>query len=122
MAENITKIDDNEFAVAKTEAEKASGVYVHKFAKPYDYEDRHYEELTFDFDALTGEDSLAIESELQALGKAVIVPEFSGDYLVRMAVRACTEDISVDALLAAPLSDFNAIKGKARSFLLHLAL
>lgn len=119
--DNVTRIDEKELSVAKKESENASGVYVHEFAKPFSYEGKTYEKLTFDWNKLTGEDSLAIENELQSLGKAVIVPEFSGEYLVRMASRACTENIGADVILAMSLSDYNAIRGKARSFLLHLA-
>ena len=123
MAEkdNVTKINDEEFAVAKKESENTTGVYVHEFSTPFSYEGKTYEKLTFNWNKLTGEDSLAIENELQSLGKAVIVPEFSGEYLVRMASRACTENIGADVILAMSLSDYNTIRGKARSFLLHLA-
>lgn len=118
--DNVTRIDENEFAVAKKESENTAGVYVHEFSTPFSYEGKTYEKLTFDWNKLTGEDSLAIENELQSLGKAVIMPEFSGDYLVRMASRACTDNIGADVILAMSLGDYNAIRGKARSFLLRL--
>ena len=57
-----------------------------------------------------------------------ISPTFSGQFLVRMAARACTNTIidssghprriCDDALLALPIFEFNRVRGKARSFLL----
>ena len=75
--------------------------------------------MDFDFNKLTGQDSLSIENELQALGKPVIVAEMSGEYLIRMAARACSVKISADDLAAMPLGDYNKIRSRARSFLLR---
>ena len=126
MSENtITKndiIDAEEFAVAENEAKESKLVYVHKFATPFTYEGKTYEELTFDFGKLRGNDGIAIERELQALGRVVITPEFSGDYLIRLAAKACTEKIGADVLCAMSLRDYNKVRGKARSFLMNSAL
>ena len=122
MDKNInTNIDEKELEFAKEEAKDAKGVYVHEFETPFTYEGKTYDKLTFDWNKLTGADSLAIETELQDLEKVVIVPEFSGDYLIRMAARACTEKIGSDLILAMRLADYNKIRGRARSFLLNLA-
>jgi hypothetical protein len=83
-------IDADEFAVAEKEAEQSAYTYTHKFKRPFEYQGKTFNELTFDWGKLTGRDGLAIENELQQIGKAVIVPTFSGDYLIRMAARACT--------------------------------
>ena len=112
-------IDPKEFAVAEAEAAVSANTFTYTFTKPFTYEGKTYEALTFDWDRLTGKDALAIEGELQALGKAVIVPEFSGEYLIRMAARACTERIGSDLLCAVPISAYNRIRGAARSFLLR---
>lgn len=119
---NITRVDAKEFAAASEEAKNSVHTYVHKFSKPFNYEGEEYSELTFDWGKLTGRDSLAIEAEIAALGKALIAPEFSGDFLVRMASRACIQKIGYDVLLAAPMKDYNKIRGKARSFLLNAGL
>lgn len=124
-------VSDGEFAAAEAEAKEPqadASLYVHKFKRPFTYEGHTFEELTFDFGALTGNDSLAIEDELQAMNKPVIVPTFSGPYLVRMAARACTTTftdasgrqrrISEDVIRAMPIYDYNRIRGRARSFLL----
>ena len=125
----VVNIDPAAFAAAEKEAEASKnniGTYVHKFKKPFTClvgkDQRTFEELTFDFDKLTGRDSLAIENELQALGKPVIVAEMSGEYLNRMAARACSEKVSADDLTSMPLSDYNKIRSRARSFLLRLEL
>jgi len=111
-------IDADEFSVAKKEAESTAGTFTHTFRKPFAYMGKTYTELRFDWESLTGRDSLAIEAELQALGTPVIVPTFSGAYLIRMAAKACTEKIGADAFELMPLSDYNKIRSAARSFLL----
>lgn len=124
-------VDGTEFAAAEAEAEAAKNdpsTYVHKFKKPFTYEGCTIEELSFDFGQLTGNDSLAIEDELQAMNKPVIVPTISGQYLTRVAARACTTTITApggksrrvgaDVIQALPISDYNRIRARARSFLL----
>lgn len=115
-------IDADEFAVAEKEAEQSAYTYTHKFKRPFEYQGKTFNELTFDWGKLTGRDGLAIENELQQIGKAVIVPTFSGEYLIRMAARACTVPIGSDAFENMSLSDFNKIRSAARSFLLKSEL
>lgn len=98
--------------------EETPAAYTLKFKKPFEYDGQSYTELTFNWDALTGEDSLAIEAELQAMGKFIVSPTFSGEYLVRMAAKACTTTVGQDLLRALPISDYNRIRSAARSFLL----
>ncbi len=117
-----TVIDAGEFSVAEQEAAKEDVqdiyTYVHQLRRPFEYEGKTYETLTFDWGSLTGDDSLAIEAEMQAMGKPVIVPTFSGEYLIRMAARACTPRLGSDVLGKMPISEYNRIRSKARSFLL----
>ena len=96
--------------------------YTHVFSNPFTYEGRTFERLTFDFSKLSGNDDLAIENELQALGKPVIVAEMSGDYQIRLAARACTEKLGVDVFMSMPLRDFHRIRNRARSFLLSAGI
>ncbi len=117
MSEN-QNIDPKEFEVAKKEAESSTDTYVHKLKKPLIYDDKTYTELTFEWDTLTGNDALSIEIEMQQLGKPLIVPTFSGEYLIRVAARACTVPIGSDAFLKMPIADYNRIRSAARSFLL----
>ena len=128
---NTPAVNETEFAAAEAAAKTKQGntsTYVHKLKKPFTFEGCTIEELTFDFDKLTGNDSLAIEDELQSMNKPVIVPTFSGQYLIRMAARACTTTlttpdgkprrIGADVIQALPIGDYNRIRSKARTFLL----
>lgn len=123
-------VNETEFSAA-TQAAKKNGdatTYTHRLKKPFTYEGCTVEELTFDFAQLTGNDSLAIEDELQAMNKPVIVPTLSGQYLTRVAARACTtilhdpagkpRRISEDFLAALPIYEYNRIRAHTRSFLL----
>jgi len=58
--------------------------YTHTFDTPFTFEGRTYDTLTFDFGKLSGDDDIAIENELQALGKPVVVAEMSGEYQIRL--------------------------------------
>lgn len=112
------EIKDSEVEFAENEALDTTGMYVHTLKKPFEYEGKKYETLTFDFEALTGSDSLAIETELQLLNRPVVVREISGEYQIRVAARACQEHISVDALKALPIKECTKILNRTRSFLL----
>lgn len=112
-------IDPDELAVAEKEAENSKDLFTLHFRKPITYNGKTYDKLIFDFGGLTGEDGLAIEDELLAIGKAVIVPTISGQYLIRMATRACTERVGTDIFKQMSLSDYNMVRGAARSFLLR---
>jgi hypothetical protein len=118
--ENAVAFDKDEFDAAKKEAAEAENPqeFIHKFASPISYNGKQFKQLQFKFGNLTGKDGLAIENEIQAMGKIVITPAFSVDYLVRMAARACTDKIGIDIFDTMSLFDFNKIRGAARSFLL----
>ena len=92
------------------------GVYTHVFKKPFEYEGRTYEELTFDFEHLKGRDMVAIENEMQGMSEYALAPEISTSFQSKMAARAA--GIGSDVLEAMPLKDFNKITGAARRFLL----
>lgn len=126
----LTGMEIEAEAAAKLEEEAKAegdvGVYTHVFKKPFVYQGKSYDALTFNWDTLTGADSLAIEGEMLHHGKTLVVPAFSGDYLIGMAARACTERsetgrrvVGTDLIKALPLTDFSRICGKARSFLLR---
>ena len=111
-------VDAKEFAVAEDAAAESENTFTLTFRKPFVYQGKTYKELVFDWDRLTGKDGLAIENEMQQLGKPVIVPTFSGEYLIRMAARACLDTIGSDAFEAMPLAEYNRVRSAARSFLL----
>jgi hypothetical protein len=114
------QVDPQEYdaAVAEANADSAPAAYVHHFKKPFEYNGKTYDELGFRFDDLTGEDSLAIEAELQAKGIMVVAPTFNGEYLMRVAARACTEDIGTDGFKRMRIVDFERIRSRTRNFLM----
>ena len=111
-------IEKKEFDAAAEAAKNAKSTYTLVFKKPVVYGEKTYTALNFDFEKLTGADGLNIEAELQALGKAVIVPTLSGEYLMRMAAKACDQPIGADFFNAVSLAEYNKIRSAARSFLL----
>lgn len=119
-------VDGKELDAAEQAAQDSTNSYTHVFEPPFEFEGESFGSLSFDWEKLTGGDSLAIEREVLAVtGRPVVTPEFSGEYLIRMAVRACTalrqdgkRKLGADAYRAMRMSDFNAIRNAARSFLL----
>lgn len=118
-------------AEAEKEAEEAKqereiGIYTHEFKKPFQWRDRTFESLTFDWTVLKGKDHLEIETEMLLKGRTLVNPAFTGEFLAGMAARACTERnekgkrvIDGQAVKEMPLSDFQAITRNARFFLLR---
>lgn len=105
-------------------AEKDIHNYTHHFKKPFTFRDITVEELTFNWGTLTGNDHLEIENEMLMRGKTLVVPEFTGDFLCGMAVRACTmrdengvSILDMVAMRKMPMRDFQIICKKARAFL-----
>ena len=111
-------VDAKELAIAEDEAAAADDNITIEFKKPVLYNGNTYTSLTFNFESLTGADGLEIENELMAMGRVAIVPAVSGEYLVRMAARACTEQIGSDIFQSMSLHDYNSVRSAARSFLM----
>lgn len=103
---------------AEKEAEEAAGIYTHVLRKPAAYENLIVAEIVFDWESLTGRDSLNIENEMQALGKMLVSPGFSGEYIVRMAARASNPKVGRDFFETLPLGEWHKIRAAGRSFLL----
>lgn len=132
----IDNIDSTEGAAKMAEAiEKLAalregiGSFTYSFKEPFAYEGRTSETLTFDWSRLTGADSLAIENGMVRRGKTLVAPAYTGDYLVGMAVRACTERdaggnrvVTEQMLRALPLGAFRKICDAARDFLLFASM
>ncbi|MDE6260411.1 MAG: hypothetical protein K2M42_06050 [Oscillospiraceae bacterium] len=102
-----------------------ASVYTRQLKKPFTYENKTVERLDFDFNSLTGTDSIAIEAELNRRMKNLVLPQLSWEFMTLMAVRACTNRDGNDLrvvdekfLKALPMRDYNAIIGAARNFLL----
>ncbi len=103
-----------------TDSDTPQGAYTHKFQKPYTYEDKTYTELVFDFEKLIGDDLVAIENEMTAVGEFALTPEISTAYLYRLAAKAA--GVGSDVIANLPIRDFGKIKNVARDFLVSLGL
>lgn len=103
-------------AASANAEEQPSTLYNHVLAKPIEYDGKIYTELSFDFDKLTGKDSLDVERELQAIGRPVVVRSLSGDYLVRMSARACTAKVGHDIFEMMSVKDYAKITNASKRF------
>lgn len=113
-------IDPQELEAAELAAKQSTDTVTIQLKRPVSYNGSCYETLSFNWNELTGADGLEIENELMARGKSVIVPALSGEYLIRMAARACTNaQIGCDIFNGMSLADYNRIRSAARSFLLR---
>lgn len=99
-----------------TESGTPNGAYVHEFTKPYTYEDKTYTKMVFDFERLLGDDLVAIENEMAAVGEYALSPEISTSFLYRLAARAA--GVASDVIVHLPIRDFGKIKNKSRDFLI----
>lgn len=99
-----------------TDSDTPEGAYVHEFTKPYTFEDKTYTRLVFDFEKLIGDDLVAIENEMAAVGEYALSPEISTSFLYRLAAKAAGAGSDVIAHL--PIRDFGKIKNKSRDFLI----
>lgn len=103
-------------ATTKNEAENDVGVYTHTLKKPFTYEGKTYEKMTFNFERLTGRDMVSIEAEMQAKNEFALAPEISRIFQAKMAAKAT--GIGDDVIKALPIKDFNKITNAARNFLI----
>ena len=117
MATEPVKINDEEWNAAEEAEQESRSTLIVKLQKPFEWEGVTYTEFEFDFDKLTGKDSIDIEREMRAKGLPLVSPAFSGDYLIRAAIRACTAQIGIDALMALPIQTFNRIRTSVSGFL-----
>lgn len=133
---NVTVDTDKAVSIAAQAAEELEqaaglqtdiGSYTHTFKTPFTYNGRTFEQMSFNWEGLTGNDSLAIEAELRTHGITLVIPAYTGEYLAGMAARSCTDRdekgnrvVGSDTIRAMPLADFQAVCGRARTFLLRL--
>ena len=118
---NVPGINEEELNAAQEEADKEdAAVTTVVLKKPLEYNGKTYTELHFDFDSLSGKDSVEVEAEIERrTGGTVVVPAINVEYLTCISARACKEPIGRDALLSLRLSDFNHIRNIVRNFMLR---
>ena len=107
--------ETKEAVVIVTDSDTPEGAYVHEFTKPYTFEDKTYTKLVFDFEKLIGDDLVAIENEMAAVGEFALSPEISTSFLYRLAAKAA--GVGSDVILHLPIREFGKVKNKAQSFL-----
>lgn len=120
MEKVVEQTEEKKQSENVTDSDTPTGAYIHKFQKPYTYEDKTYTELTFDFEKLLGEDLVAIENEMAAVGEFALSPEISTSFLYRLAARAA--GVGSDVIVNLPIRDFGKIKNKSRDFLVSTGL
>ena len=108
--------ETKEAVVIVTDSDTPEGAYVHEFTKPYTFEDKTYTKLVFDFEKLIGDDLVAIENEMAAVGEYALSPEISTSFLYRLAAKAA--GVGSDVIAHMPIRDFGKIKNKSRDFLI----
>lgn len=136
MAKQETKneaiVEDVNLEMASEEVEKAAEEMIEnitnpvnmrpiKLKKPIKNHSEEIRELTFDFDKLTTKDALEIENELIGSGKNPAMPAYNGEYLLRLALRSCEQDVDLDFFMRLSIVDFNRVESKMRFFLLGSA-
>ena len=123
----VQGISEEELSAAQSEAETENkeltadtGKRIMILKKPIEKMGTVYRELHFDFDKLTGKDSLEVEEEIETITKlTVVAPALNLEYLIRISARACDEPIGRDDIVNMNLSDFNHVRNIARNFMLR---
>ena len=108
--------ETKEAVAVVTDSDTPEWEYVHEFKKPYTFEDKTYTKLVFDFEKLIGDDLVAIENEMAAVGEYALSPEISTSFLYRLAAKAA--GVGSDVIAHMPIRDFGKIKNKSRDFLI----
>lgn len=91
--ETTTKDEMEQVSQVEAALENAPdpGTYTHRLKKPFTFDGKTVEEMHFDFDSLTGADTLAISAEMNRRFKNLVLPHLSWEFMTLMAVRACTD-------------------------------
>lgn len=108
----IEVVDNSEFF--------KTGIYIHQFKKPFTYEGKTYETMTFDFNKLTGRDMINFNNEMTMNNEVMMAAEISVGFQSRMAAKA--SGIGLDVLERMQIKDFNNIIMRARLFLTSTVL
>lgn len=99
------------------ETKKKDDTITYTLKKPITYNGQEYTEFTFDFYKMTGRDYIAAEEAINGEGSLVLAPEFSSNYMGKIAARAA--DVNAGVLEALSYHDFQEIKNLARNFMLN---
>ncbi|NCU30038.1 phage tail assembly protein [Candidatus Saccharibacteria bacterium] len=90
-----------------------------KLSKPYEFEGKKITELTLDFEALSGRDIIAVETEASSIaGRPVL--DIDKTYQACLAAKAA--GVVYDLILGLPAKDFIRVIGPAQNFLLDISV
>lgn len=88
----------------------------HKFAKPYNFEGKDYESISFDLESLKGSDIAAAKREFAAAGGFSAVPAADCEFCVLVLARASKQPKEFfDGL---PAKEYQALAQQVTNFLL----
>lgn len=118
MENTVIEIETKKVNVPDSDTESLN--YTHVFKKPFEFEGKIYDKLTFDFESLLGADMIAVENEMAAVGEYVLSPEISTSFMSKLAARAA--GVGSDLIENLPICDFGKIKNKSRNFLVKTGL
>lgn len=118
--EEVKNVESLEEKQETKEEVKNKDIFKYELKKPITEDGKEIKELTFDFGALTGNDALAIEEEMESRSQYALAPETSRTYQIHMAARAA--GVSFELLQRLSFQDFNRIANAARNFLVGQAL
>lgn len=113
-------VEEKKVNVTESDTDTDGLNYTHVFKKPFEFEGKTYDKLTFDFEGLLGSDMIAVENEMAAVGEYALSPEISTSFLSKMAARAA--GVGSDLIEHLPIRDFGKIKNKSRDFLVTTGL
>ena len=113
-------VEEKKVNVTESDTDTDGLNYTHVFKKPFEFEGKTYDKLTFDFEGLLGSDMIAVENEMAAVGEYVLSPEISTSFLSKMAARAA--GVGSDLIEHLSIRDFGKIKNKSRDFLVTTGL
>lgn len=113
-------VEEKKVNVTESDTDTDGLNYTRVFKKPFEFEGKTYDKLTFDFEGLLGSDMIAVENEMAAVGEYVLSPEISTSFLSKMAARAA--GVGSDLIEHLPIRDFGKIKNKSRDFLVTTGL
>lgn len=88
----------------------------HVFAKPYEFEGKTYEEITFDLDALKGADISAAKKEFTATGNYSPLPSTDSDFCALLLARMTKQPVEFFTEL--PAREYCGLTQKVSNFLI----
>lgn len=108
----------NEAKKDDLQVEQGAGTVI-KLSRPFIWEDTEYTELNLDFEKLSGDDIISLESDfLEMNGQRNFLPAFKSEHPAYLSVLAAKVlGVHFNFLKKLPAKDFNKVVDAARNFL-----